>query len=530
MYNNAYDIIFRNLKIVDGTGTPGFYGDIAVKNDMIVNVGKISKKAKQEYDCEGLIAAPGFIDIHNHSDISILTEPYAKNYISQGVTTLAVGNCGMSGAPVNESNIELLSTLVMDTYGNEFRFDTFDQYIDNLENSKKTVNIAPLIGHGNIRSVVMGMENKKASQNDMKKMKKIVKEAMECGAFGLSTGLIYDPGIFADKSEIIELAKVVAEYDGIYSTHMRNESDLILDSVLEAIEVGCKSGVRVQISHLKASGERNFGLTKTALELMEYYRRFGLEITCDVYPCIFSNTGLENCLPSWTREDGREGFLKILNDKEKREKIVDELCRTSIKWENILLDAGFDETILCNTTKLSEYEGKTISEVAKILDINPYEAIFHILLIDPDISVIAGGMSEDDVQYILKHDLSMVCSDGAIVEFGEGKPHPRNYMAFTRILSKYVREENVLPLEKAINKMTNLPAWKLGLNDRGIIKPGFKADLAIFDLWNVKTKADYGDPHHYSDGMKYVVINGKIVYKDSNFTGEMPGIVLKKNK
>lgn len=525
-----YDIVFRNLKIVDGTGNPTFYGDIAISGDTIIEVGKVLKRAKEEYDCEGLTAAPGFIDIHNHSDISILTEPFGKNYISQGVTTLVVGNCGESGAPINKNNLNGLSFISGNSDEDKYNFEAFDEYLKFLESNKKSINVATLIGHGNIRSVVIGMENKKPSKDDLKEMKKLVKEAMESGAFGFSTGLIYDPGVFADRDEIIELAKVVAGYDGLYSTHMRNESDLLIESVLEAIDVGRKSGVRVEISHLKASGKRNYGLTKTALELMEYYRRFGVEVTCDVYPCIFANTGLENCLPPWTRAKGREEFLRILEDSEKKSRIVSELSKPSVEWENILLDAGFDETILCNVENLSEYEGKSITEVSKLLDMDPYETIFYVLLNDPDISVIVGGMSENDVQYILRHDLSMVCSDGLIVKFGEGIPHPRSYMAFTRVLSKYVRDENILSLENAIKKMTNLPAWKLGLNDRGTIKPGFKADLAILDLWKVNTKAEYGDPHHYSQGMKYVVVNGKIVWNDGEVTGEMPGVVLRKNK
>ena len=522
-----YDIIFRNLKIVDGTGNPTFYGDIAISDDTIVKVGKVLKKAKEEYDCEGLTAAPGFIDIHNHSDISILTQPFAKNYVFQGVTTLVVGNCGESGAPIAENNTSLFLAENLDR--NKCNFETFDEYLGVLENSRKSVNIATLIGHGNICSAVIGMENKKPSKDDLEEMKKLVKEAMESGAFGLSTGLIYDPGVFADREEIIELAKVVAEYDGIYNTHMRNESDLLIESLFESIDIGRRSGARVQISHLKASGKRNFGLAKTALDLMEYYRRFGVEVTCDVYPSTFGNTGLQNCLPPWTREKGKDEFLKILKDSDKRLRIVNELSRPSVEWENILLDAGFDETIVSNSVNLSEYEGKSITEISKLLGIDPYETIFHILLNDPDTFIIVGGMSENDVQYILAHDLSMACSDGLIVEFGKDMPHPRNYMAFTKVLSKYVRDENILSLERAISKMTNLPAWKLGLGDRGIIKPGFKADLAIFDLWKVDTKAKHGEPHHYSEGMEYVVVNGKIVLRDGNVTGEMPGILLRKN-
>lgn len=529
MDKKQYDIILKNLKIVDGTGAPAFYGDIAISDDTIIDVGKVTAKAKEEYDCQGLIAAPGFIDMHNHSDIRIMDEPYAKNYLYQGVTTLVVGNCGLSGAPINEKNVNMM----VFAFGEADRLlkldlKTFDGYLNILDKTKKSVNIAALVGHGNIRGAIMGDKNKKPSENQMKEMKEYVVAAMESGAFGLSTGLIYDPGVFASREEIVELTKIVAKYGGIYSTHIRNESDLMLDSVLEAIDVARKSGVRLQISHFKVSGKRNFRLTKTALELMEYYRRFGLDVTCDVYPCIFTNTGLENCMPPWTRENGREEFLEVIANKEKRIRIIDELSKNSVEWENILLDAGFDETILCNGENLDKYVGKSIFEISKLLGIDPYEAIFYILLKDPNATVIAGGICEDDVRYIMKHDLSMIGSDGVIFKLGEGVPHPRSYRAFTRVLSKYVRDDNVIPLERSIYKMTNLPASKLGLKDRGIIKPGFKADLAIFDLWEVKTKSNYGDPHHYSEGMKYVIVNGKICLKNGNVTGETPGIVLRK--
>jgi len=522
--DKSYDLVFKNLKIIDGTGAPAFYGDIGIKNDTIMDIGKISGQALQEYNCSGLIAAPGFIDIHNHSDFSIFQAPAARNFISQGVTTLVTGNCGLSGGPLTPKNKEMFEAERIEVTQDKWKhWSHYSDFALDLEKLKKSVNIAPLVGQGNIRGAVMGMENKKASTTQMSQMKQLLRESMESGCFGMSTGLIYDPGIHSDTEELIELTKIVAEYDGIYATHMRNESDFLIDSVIEAITIARSSGVRAQISHLKTSGKRNFGLDQTVLQLMEYYRRFGVEITCDVYPCIFGHTGLENCFPLWTRTKGMVHFLNILKQKDNREKIKYELSRPSVGWENILLDAGFDETIISGSQKFKEYEGKSINELSVILKKDPFDTIFYLVTNDPGISVLVGGLGKEDMEYVLQHPLSMICSDAQVMKKNQVMCHPRNYRAFTKVLSKYVREDHLLTLEEAIRKMTSFPAWKLGLGDRGLIKSGFKADLAIFDLWNVKYKSEYGNPHHYSEGMVYVLTNGEMVIDKGQFVEEIAG-------
>jgi len=522
--DKSYDLVFKNLKIIDGTGAPAFYGDIGIKNDTIMDIGKISEQALREYDCSGLIAAPGFIDIHNHSDFSIFQEPAARNFTSQGVTTLVTGNCGISGGPLTPKNKEIFESEWIDSIQDKLsHWSHFSGFALDLKKLKKSVNIAPLVGHGNIRGAVIGMENEKASTEQMNQMKQLLRESMEGGCFGMSTGLIYDPGIHSDTEELIELAKIVAKYDGIYATHMRNESDFLIDSVIEAITIARSSGVRVQISHLKTSGKRNFGLDQIVLQLMEYYRRFGVEITCDTYPCIFGHTGLGNCFPLWTRTKGIVHFLSILKQKDNREKIKYELSHPSIGWENILLDAGFDETIISGSQKFKKYEGKSINELSVILKKDPFDTIFYLVTNDPAISILVGGLGKEDMKCVLQHNLSMICSDAQATKIGQTMCHPRSYRAFTKVLTQYVREERILTLENAIRKMTSFPAWKLGLSDRGLIKPGFKADLAIFDLWNVKYQSEYGDPHHYSEGMVYVLTNGKMVIYKGQFVEEIAG-------
>ena len=525
------ETIFKNLEIIDGTGAPAYTGDIRIKDGRIAEIGKIENNSKTVCDCTGLVATPGFIDIHNHSDFSIFSEPAAKNFISQGVTTIVTGNCGMSAAPINDKNKELFEAEWMDASLEKLeKSSSFSGFLNELEQLDKSINIAPLIGHGNIRSAVMGMEGEKAKPEHLSEMQKILGQAMEAGCFGMSTGLIYDPGIHSDTEELISLTKKVAEYDGIYATHMRNESDLLIDSFMEAVTISRQSKVRTQISHLKTSGKRNFGLDEIVLKLMEYYRRFKIEITCDVYPCIYGHTGLENCLPVWSRKEGKEAFLNIIKQKHYQEKIRKELARPSVEWENILLDAGFEETIVSGSKKLCQYEGKSIKEIALMLKKDPYDTIFYLLLNDPDIAILVGGLGEKDMEMVLQHSLSMVCSDARVLKKNPEMCHPRNYRAFTKVLADYVREKGMLSLEKAIWKMTSFPAWKLGLSNRGLIKPGFFADLCIFDFWNLNYYSHYGDPHHYSKGMVYVMTNGQMIIEDGRFNGNaVGGKLLRKN-
>ncbi len=530
------DIVFLNATVVDGTGTPALTADVIVSGDTIVAVMPVAPPKPdaraQDYagmqvvDCWGLTLTPGFIDIHNHSDVALFAEPGAANYVTQGVTTVLVGQCGISAAPMSLAMAKRPGALEFDAGGRVFV--TFAQYLDALDHLPRTINAGSLVGHGQIRLAVMGPDDRQPTAPEMDEMKAHVAEAMEAGAFGLSTGLIYAPGVYAKTAELVEMAQAAGKYGGLYATHLRSEADLMVDAVMEAIAIGRESGLRVQVAHHKASGRRNWGLVRTTLDIMEYARRNGLEITCDVYPYTPSGASIFALMPAWARAHGPAGVKDFLSDPRSHERIRRELARPSVTWENILFDAGFDGLLVTHSGVYPGYVGKTIAQLAREHGKDPMDLLLDIAGTDVHMSMTAGGMSEDDMRYVLGHRLSMVCSDSSVTRFGVGCPHPRNYAAFTRVLATYVREEALLTLEQAVYKMTGFPAWKMGLHDRGVIRPGARADIAVFDYWTLGSKATFGDPHHYSEGMAHVMVNGQLVLKDGKTTGAMPGRTLRR--
>jgi N-acyl-D-amino-acid deacylase len=517
--------------IVDGTGAPSFKGDIGIKGENIIKIGDLSGvKAEKVLNCEGLIITPGFIDIHNHSDIDILAVPTADNYVMQGVTTIVVGNCGSSCAPLTEKNKNLL-VKSLPSYAKELQIDweNFREYLERVEKASPSINFVALEGHGTVRSAVLGLERREPTIQELGEMKLYVQEAMEAGCFGLSTGLIYDPGVFSKTYEIISLAKVVAQHGGVYASHIRNESDLLLDAVNEAITIGENAKIPVEISHLKACAQRNWGLVKNALELITYGRHKGVEVTCDVYPYNAWMTDLLSLLPPWTREGGLENTILKIRNKDSREKIIEDLKKPSLEWENSLYDVGADFITLAYAERHKRFEGKTLSQIAKELGKDPLETVLKIVEEDGySAQIVGGGMSEEDVEYIIKHPLSMISSDGSITKFGEGKPHPRFYGTFPRVIARYVKEKRILSLEEAVKKMTGMPAWKLRIWDRGIIRPGMKADITVFDYWQIRDTATFENPHSYPEGIKHVIVNGILVVADGVHTGMRSGRVLKK--
>lgn len=505
----TFDVIIRKGIIVDGTGSPPFRADIGISGDTIASIGDLSgETAERVLDVNGLIVAPGFIDIHNHSDLSILEIPTADNYILQGVTTLVIGNCGSSPAPLTDVNYEEFVKMEKKEHPEvEVRWRSFGEYLKALEEVKPSVNIVPLVGHGTIRAAVLGYGPEKPSGKDIEKMKELTEEAMKSGAFGVSTGLIYIPGTFATTEEIIEVAKVAASYGGIYATHMRNEGVGLLDSILETLTIGLKAGIPVEISHLKASGRPSWGKVVAALKMIEDYAARGYDVSADAYPYTASSTSLLTLLPRDIRSGSSEEILKRLEDPDIARRLKERMSEALFEERYI----SWSDIMISHSIKHKEFEGMRLDKIAESLGVDPVEAVIK-LLKDDELAtgMISFGMREDDVRKVISHPLVAIGSDGSVGKFGEGKPHPRRYGTFPRVIAKYVREEKLISLQEAVRKMTSLPARKLRLWDRGIIRPGFKADLVIFNYYTIDDTATYENPHSYPRGIAYVLVNGKI--------------------
>ncbi len=521
-----FDLIIEGGAILDGSGNPWFRADVGIVDDHIEAIGHLDGvKAEYRIDAGGLMVAPGFIDMHSHSDFTLLVDPKAESKIRQGVTTEVVGNCGSSAAPQNEEVRSYREKFMRSRLGEDFQFDwaTMAEYMAKLEAQGIALNVAPLVGHGTIRQNVMGFEDRAPTPGELEEMKRLTAEAMEAGAWGLSTGLIYPPGCYAKTEEIIELAKVVARYGGIYASHIRGEGDTLLDAVREAIEIGEKAGLPVEISHFKASGKHNWGKTRESLRLVEEARRRGIDVTIDQYPYTASSTGLSAYLPNWVHVGGADAMLERLRNPEDRRRIREEVG-----------DRDWSIIMVVVSQRHPEYEGLRVTEIAEKMGKEPVEAVMDLLLEDEGQTwVVAFGMSEEDVQRVMRSPYMMVGSDGRAISphgvLGKGKPHPRYYGTFPRILGRYVREFGVITLEEAVRKMTSAPARRLGLWDRGLIRPGFKADIVIFNPETVIDKATFMEPHQYPEGIEYVIVNGTVVIDEGEHTGALPGRVLRRS-
>lgn len=505
----TYDLIIKKGIIVDGSGSPPFRADVGISDDRIRSIGDLSgERADIVIDAPGMVVSPGFIDIHNHSDITIFEVPTADNYILQGVTTIAIGNCGSSPAPLTDVNFgEEVKWIKKEHPDVEVKWRSFSEYIRALDELKPSVNVVPLVGHGTIRSAVLGFGPEKPSDKDIQMMRELTGEAMEAGAFGVSAGLIYVPGTFATTEEIIEVAKVAASYGGIYSTHMRNEGVGLLDSIYETITIGLKAGISVEISHLKASGRPSWGKVVAALKIIEDYASRGYDISADAYPYPAASTSLITLLPKDIRGASSEEIMRKLRDPSVVREIKERLGGAVFEERYI----SWPDIMISYSPKHREFEGMRLDKIAESLGLDPVETVIKILLDDElATGMVTFTMREEDVRTVISHPLVAIGSDGSIGKFGVGKPHPRRYGTFPRVIAKYVREEKILTLQEAIRKMTSLPARKLRLWDRGLIRPGFKADLVVFNYYGIEDVATYENPHSYPRGIRYVIVNGKI--------------------
>jgi len=488
-------IAIINGQVMDGSGRPGYHADLLVKDDRIASIGKIEKEtlsASEVIDAGGLVVAPGFIDIHAHADFALLQNGAASHKIMQGVTTEIIGNCGTGPVPANEDVKQYFDTFLQFMFGpiETGGLSTVGEFFDTLEEQGIAINTAYYVPHGIIRMYVMSMEAREPTPDELEQMKELVREGMREGALGISTGLIYPPGSFAKTDELIELAKAAGEFGGIYASHIRDETDNLAEAMAEAIEIGEKAGVPVQIAHHKAVGKRNWGKVADSIRLIEEARKRGLDITTDQYPYTATST----ILGAIIAEEGLGDPADILI--------------ASTKYDHSL-------------------EGKTLQEIIDESGKEAEEAVYDLIdREDGSIMVVAFGMSEEDVKTVMRHPTTFIGSDG--VEIETGKPHPRVYGTFPRVLGKYVREEEVLSFEEAVSKMTSLPAQKLGLEDRGLIAEGMLADISIFDPEKIIDRATYQDPHNFPDGIPCVIVNGEIVVRDGKQTEARPGKVLRK--
>lgn len=531
---NMYDIVINDAKIIDGTGSPWYYGSIAIRNGKIVNIKRRGKFKSGKYiiNAEGLIVSPGFIDMHSHSDFTLLVNPKAESKIRQGVTLEVIGNCGSSMAPIKPDKIDIFKRRVGELAQYvTWDWSTFKEYREKLMRNGIALNVAPLIGHGTLRINVMEYENREPKREELEEMKNLLDQSMRDGAFGLSTGLIYTPGSYAKTEEIIELAKVAAKYGGLYSSHIRSEADQLIEAIKEAIRVGREAGIRVEISHLKSAGVRNWGKINEAIKLIEEAREEGVDVTADFYPYTAGSTSLTACIPPWAHVGGIEEMIKRLKDPEQRLKIKLEIEEKTEGWENLANLAGWDRIIVASCEKNRHYEGLSISEIAKMNNKDPYDQAFDLIIEEEGrVQIVLHMMREEDMIQALKCPYTMIGTDGSSIApyepLGRGKPHPRSYGTFPRIIGRYARDMKIISVEEAIKKMTSTPANKLGLMDRGLIKRGFWADIVIFDKKTIIDTATFENPHQYPNGIKYVIVNGEIVIENGEHTGRLPGRVL----
>jgi N-acyl-D-amino-acid deacylase len=519
-----YDLLILNGKIISGTGNPWFYGDLAVVKDKIVKIGRLSKEeAAKIIDVQGLFVTPGFIDGHSHSDLYIFIDPKAEQKTMQGITTENIGLDGLSVAPIDEENVAEWRRHLSGLAGDlpiRWNWKSFGDYLDAIDALPISDNITSYVGLGTVRLKVMGMTDRDATQDEIEQMKQITALSMQEGARGISSGLIYPPSQYQTLDEVVAIAKIVRDYDGIFDVHIRNESNLVIEAINEVVEIGRQSEIPILITHFKVAGKRNWGLSEKTLKLVDDARREGVEVTIAQYPYTAGSTMLHAVIPSGYHTQGPDKLVQSLReDKEHvkrdiREAADGENISNLIGWENIVISS-----VVSDTNK--HCEGKNVSEIALLRGLkDPADAAID-LLVEEDLAVgmIVFSMDEKDVVTIMQHPSVSFITDGLL----GGKPHPRVYGSFPRILGRYVRDQGILSLEEAVRKMTSLPAEKLRLKTKGRIAENYDADITIFDFNTIIDKATYENPRQYSPGIEWVIVNGEVVVEKGHHTHAAPG-------
>lgn len=532
--NNEYDIIIKNGQIIDGTGNPWVSGDIALRGDRIAKIGKLEgATAKRVIDADGLVVSPGFIDMLGQSEIALLIDNRSLSKLSQGITTEITGE-GASVAPQDALTLSELQP-GLDRYHLKVDWTTLEGYFARLEKTRTPLNLGTYVGAAQVREAVLGDVDRPPNAEELERMKSLVAEAMRQGAFGLSTALIYPPGHYAKTEELIELARVAAQYGGIYATHMRSEGQSETAAVEEALRIGREAHLPVEIFHLKVIGKPRWGSMPKLVGMIQAARDSGQDVSADMYPYVAGGTALASSLPPWVADGGVPKLLERLKDPAVRSRIKHELASEHPQWENLYLGSGGASGILLSgieNPSFQQYNGKTLAQLADAQGKDPLDALMDLVLADKaQTGAIYFIASEDDLRFGLKQPWTSIGLDGSELSLDgplyDPHEHPRAFGSMPRFLGHYVREEHLLPLEQAVRKITSLPAQRERLQDRGLLKEGFFADITVFDPTTIMDKATYESPTQLSTGIKYVFVNGQLEYEEGKLTGAMAGRALR---
>ena len=528
----AWSLLIKGGTVIDGSGAPGVAADVAVEDDRIAAVGRgLRGDASRVIDATGLMVTPGFIDSHSHSDLVYDTCPSAESKVRQGVTTEVVGMCGFSPGPIAPGMREA----VRDWIGGigskpPATWHSFGEYLDHLRGLRTSVNVVQFVGHGALRMATVGGDNRALTPVEQKAMERHLAEAMDAGAWGYSTGLVYAPSIYASTEELVALAKSMASRGGHYFSHVRGEAATLEAAYVEAIRIGEEGGVPVQIAHVKASGRENWGKMERALRMISDARARGVNVTGDVYPYPAGSTKMDNLLPAWMHDGGTAKLLERLADPAARARAIADCLVDGERWRTGSGANGWDEVMVATCSR-EELAGKTLAELARLTGREPAQAMMDLVLSEKaGVSMISFSQSEENVAMASADPHTMIGSDSLSLHAGTGphpgKPHPRSYGTFPRVLGVYCRERKLFSWETAVHKMTGMPAGKLGMASRGLVKTGYAADLAVFDPATVRDEATFPDPHRHPVGIPYVVVNGHVVVDGPRYHAVPAGRVL----
>ncbi|HBF4993619.1 TPA: D-aminoacylase [Clostridioides difficile] len=523
--------LIKHGLIVDGNKTPAYEGDILIENEKILKISQdLNEEADKVIDAKGRVICPGFIDTHSHSDLVILINPYNEVKIRQGITTEVLGQDGISMAPLPQEHISSwrknLAGLDGESDEIDWKYETTENYLKMMDYNGVGLNETYLVPHGNVRMEAMGLEDRPATKEEIQKMCEITERELKAGAIGLSTGLIYIPCAYSLTEEIIEMCKVVAKYDGVFVVHQRSEADTILTSMEEIIEIGKQSGVKVHFSHFKVCGKANWKYIPQVIELLEKAEKEGIRVSFDQYPYAAGSTMLGVVLPPWAHSGGTDKLIERLSDENERAKMKKDIANGIEGWDNFIEFAGIDQIFVTSvkTEKNKDTIGKSLLEIGKMRGKDPLDATFDLLKEEENaVGMVDFYGLEEHIIGFMKRDEQNVCTDGLLA----GKPHPRAYGSFPKILGRYVRELNVLTIEEAVYKMTKKAATSFSIKDRGELKEGYFADIVIFDKDTVSGCDDFINSMQYPTGIDYVIINGNCVVEEGKYNKIKAGKVLK---